>query len=300
VEGTLPAHGSYNKIAQTVELTPPPAAEETATLKSLDARLAAGADPNVELSEAVIAGDVDRVKLLANHGADLNKRNSQGYTPLTSAARQRNSTLVKLLLDLKADPNARDGNGMTPLLEAIMRNDVSSMKLLLAHGADMELLGPEGINALGLAIEERQYEAAKALIDAGAKVNVSVGNQHLTPLMITAAEMAPPEGAIFLPSSTRPIDIAKILIQRGADVNAKDRTGITALMVAASHNNAPMIGLLLQSGADASATNDQGQTAIDITKLNNNIDAAQALSVLGKMSTSQAPTPARPGEGSNG
>lgn len=62
-------------------------------------------------------------------------------------------------------------------------------------------------------------------------------------------------------------------------------------MVAASHNNAPMIGLLLQSGADASAKNDQGQTATDIANLNKNLDAAQALSVLGQMSTSQAPTP---------
>ncbi|MGH9810898.1 MAG: ankyrin repeat domain-containing protein, partial [Terriglobia bacterium] len=209
-------------------------------------------------------------------------RDSQGYTPLTSSARQRNSALVKLLLNLGSNPNIRDGNDMTPLLEAVMRDDVPSIELLLAHGADKAVLGPEGIDALGLAIEERKYEAAKDLIKAGAKVNVPVGEQRLTPLMITAAETAPAEGAVFLPSGTRPIDIAKLLIQRGADVNSKDKTGMTALMVAASHNDAPMVGLLLQSGAEASAKNDQGQTAIDIAKLNGNLEAAQAISVLGK------------------
>jgi quinoprotein dehydrogenase-associated probable ABC transporter substrate-binding protein len=300
VEGTLPAHGSYNKVVQATELPPLPAAEEAATLKSLKARLAAGADPSAELSDAIDADDAARVKLLASHGADVNKRDLQGYTPLTSAARQRYSDLVKLLLDLKADPNVRDRDNMTPLLEAVMRNDVPSVKLLLAHGADKSALGPEGIDALGLAIEERDYDAAKTLIEAGANVNVVVGDQRLTPLMIAAAEKAPPEGAIFVPSSTRPIDIARILIQRGANVNATDKTGMTALMVAASHNNAPMVGLLLQSGADVAAKNDQGQTASDIAKLNGNVDAAQAISVLGKMrSAAQASPPSQPSHGTN-
>jgi ankyrin repeat protein len=118
--------------------------------------------------------------------------------------------------------------------------------------------------------------------------------------MITAAETAPPEGAIFLPSSTRPIDIAKFLIQRGANVNAKDKTGMTALMVAASHNNAPMVGLLLESGADASAKNDQGQTASDIAKLNGNVDAEQAISVLAKtQSAVETSAPTQPGHDTN-
>jgi ankyrin repeat protein len=119
--------------------------------------------------------------------------------------------------------------------------------------------------------------------------------------MIAAAESAPAEGAIFVPSSTRPIDIAEALIKRGADVNAKDKDGMTTLMVAASHNNAPMVGLLLQSGSDAAAKNNRNETALDIAKLNGNLDAAQAISVLSKaLSTTGTPTPAANSQGPNG
>jgi ankyrin repeat protein len=75
--------------------------------------------------------------------------------------------------------------------------------------------------------------------------------------------------------------------------SAKGKDGMTALMVAASHNNAPMVGLLLQSGADAAAKNSRSETALDIAKLNRNLDAAQAISVLSKaLSATEARSPA--------
>jgi quinoprotein dehydrogenase-associated probable ABC transporter substrate-binding protein len=282
VPGDLPAHGSYIKPIQETQSQQASAAKEDAKLAALKADLAAGADPIRELSDAVIARDPARVKLLHDKGADLNARDGQGYTPLTSAARQRYSDIVKVLLDLGAKPDATNADGITPLIEAIMRNDVPSIKVLLAHGADKDLAGPQGFAPLAFAIEEQDYEAAKVLIDAGAKVNVASKDQGLTPLMIAAAETEPAEGAVFLPSSIRPIDIAKALIEGRADVNAKDKNGMTALMVAASHDNAPAIGLLLQSGADAAIKNADGQTALDIANRNGNQEAARAISVLSK------------------
>jgi ankyrin repeat protein len=98
--------------------------------------------------------------------------------------------------------------------------------------------------------------------------------------MLIAAQTSAAEGSRFVPGSTRPIDIAKRLVEKGADVNAKAKNGMTALMIAATHNSAPMIGLLMQSGADAQAKNNLGQTATDVAEINGNIEAAQAIMVL--------------------
>ena len=298
VPGDLPSHGSYISVSQQ-DFKPRPdlaSPDQVVTQEKLENWLAEGADITQELSNAVIANDLDRVKFLVGKGANVNEPDSQGWTPLQSAARQRHDDMIKQLIDLKADPNLADSGNMTPLIAAMMRDHVPSIKALLDNGADIEKAGPQGFRPLALAIAEDKYEAAKALMEAGADVNVASGAEELTPLMIAAGQTAPAEGAVFLPGSTRPIDIAKGLLERGADVNAKSKRGVTPLMVAATHNNPPMIGLLMEAGADASAKNNQGKTAADVAEMNGNLEAAQAIKVLGAAESASGP-PAAPAPG---
>jgi ankyrin repeat protein len=291
VQGDLPAHGSYIALNQQDFKARPDLAspDQVVTEKKVEQWLAEGADITQELSNAVIANDHDRIKwLVKEKGADVNKPDSNGYTPLTNAARQRQDQTVKLLIDLGADPNLADGNGMTPLITAAMRDAVPTIKVLVGAGAKVEEPGPDGFAALALALADRYYEAAKTLLDAGANPNSTSGPDSLTPLMIAASQTQAAEGERFLPGSTRPIDVAKDLIDRKADVNAKSATGMTALMIAAAHNNPPMIGLLIESGADPEAKNNQGQTAADIARINGNLEAAQAIKVLATAKAAEA------------
>lgn len=297
VQGDLPAHGSYIAVNQQ-DFKPRPdlaSPDQVVTEKRVEQWLDEGADVTQELSNAINANDRDRIKwLVTEKGADVNKQDSQGYTPLTNAARQRQDQTAKLLIALKADPNLADGNDMTPLVTAVMRDSVPTIKVLLDAGAKVEEPGPQGFRPLALAIGESKYESAKALMDAGADVNVPSGSESLTPLMIASAQSAPAEGARFLPGSTRPIDIAKGLIDRNADVNAKSSNGMTALMIAAAHNNPPMIGLLMESGADPDAKNNQGQTASEVAQINGNLEAAQAIKVLATAKAAAATPTAEP------
>jgi ankyrin repeat protein len=199
--------------------------------------------------------------------------------------------MIKTLIELGADPNLADAGGLTPLVAAAMRDHVASVKVLLENGADVEKPGQEGYHPLALSIAEAKYESAKAMIDGGADVSAASGADGLTPLMLTAAQTAPAEGARFVPGSTHPTDLAKALIERGAEVNAQAKNGMTALMIAATHNSAPMIGLLMDAGADPALKNKQGLTATDVAEKNGNLQAAQAIAVLGSGRSASVPPP---------
>lgn len=294
VAGDLPAHGSYIAFAdQKFEARPDLASpDQVVTKDKLETWIAEGADLNQELSNAINANDIERVKFLVEKGAELNKPDPQGWLPLNNAARQRKDGMIKTLIELGADPNLADEGGTTPLVAAAMRDHVPSIKVLLENGADVDKPGPGGFHPLALAIAEARYEVAKALIEGGADVSAASGGDGLTPLMLIASQTSPAEGSRFLPGSAHPTDIAKALIERGAEVNAQAKNGMTALMIAATHNSAPMIGLLMDAEADPTLKNAQGLTATDVAEKNGNLEAAQAILVLGAGRSAAAPSPA--------
>ncbi len=276
VQGDLPAHGEY------AALPPTPAAElqSSVTLKQLESWLKAGADVNEEFNNAVTAGALDRASFLLSKGADPNKPDDQGETPLINAIQAQNPDLVKLLLDHGAKVNARDSNGTTPLLEAVMQDDVPTLKLIAAHGADLNERTSDGATPLAFAIVENKMKAALALIDVGASVNAPSDELALTPLMVAAGRQ---ETELTLQAGRHevenlstdahypdPLQVARVLIAHKADVNAVSKSGVTALMLAAAHNNPPIVGLLLQSGADPSKRSPDKKTALDFAVENGN------------------------------
>ncbi len=98
--------------------------------------------------------------------------------------------------------------------------------------------------------------------------------------MLIASKLSPQGRVTHLASGPTPVEIAQELIDKGADVNAKSASGVTPLMIAAGHNNAPMIGLLLSKGAQPDAKNNLGKTALDIAREASNKVAMSALELL--------------------
>ncbi|MGP8232765.1 MAG: quinoprotein dehydrogenase-associated putative ABC transporter substrate-binding protein [Methylovirgula sp.] len=286
VEGDLPAHGEYAALPPT----PPSELKSSVTMKQLESWLASGADVNEEFSNAVTAGSVDRAAFLLSKGADPNKPDDEGETPLINAVQAQNTDLVKLLLDHGAKLNARDANGMTALLEAVLRDDVVTIKLLASHGADLDERTPDKATPLALAIVENKMKAALALIDTGTPINAPSGDLGLTPLMVAAGRQETElsleagrhevENLSADPYYPGPLQVARALIAHKADVNAVSKTGVTALMLAAAHNNPPIVGLLLQSGADPSKRSLDKKTALDFAVENGNDSVVSLIRLL--------------------
>lgn len=308
VPGTLPSHGAYSTGASAYARYVQPldssltqidksqaAPGEIVTVQDVQKSLADGAHVNAELAQAVLGSDATRIRFLAAHGADLNARDSMGSTPLTSATGARDSATVKLLLELGANANTPNGNGLTPLMEAVYRDHVPSVEALLKHGASLTTKDRDGLTPLCVALNNRSFLAAMALVKAGASPNVQCGANRLTPLMILATHEkaeesgnVPVDGGQFLSDGVSPLEVGKLLVSKGADANARGRGGVTALMVAAGYDNAPLIGLLIQAGAKADVRSDAGKTALDIAKDNGNDAAVQTLELMARFATPPA------------
>ncbi len=118
----------------------------------------------MDLIQAVMAGDGDKVKELLDNGADVDVRDRNGMTPLILAAKKGRSQIVRLLLEKGADVNAQDEvMGWTALILASALGYKSVVKLLLENGADVSIKDKNGMTALKYAIKNDYVEIAKLI-----------------------------------------------------------------------------------------------------------------------------------------
>lgn len=309
VQGDIPSHGSYYerlrglanaddrylKQATPLGHTDQATADQIVTTDRLNEWLKDGADLNEELGNAIIGNDPVRVSLLIEKGADVNLRDSNGYAPLHSAARNRNGPIVELLAKNKADVNAPDSGGFTPIFYAAARNHVPTIDTLVKLGANVDAKDGNGITPLVQSLSDGRAHAAMALIDRGADVSLAAGAEGITPLMAVATQLTAQTRQTHVTQGPAPTVLADALIKKGANVNAVTQHGVTALMIAAGHNNSPMIGLLLRAGADPAAKSKEGKTALDIAQKALHDDAIGALKFLTRpVRSGPPPTPAAP------
>ena len=122
--------------------------------------------------DCIKQNNIDKIKLLLAHGADVNFKDEDGYTPLGRASRNGRAEIVKLLLAHDADVNVKNYNGNTPLYWASYNGHSEIVKVLLAHGADVNAKNCNGNTALRWVSVYGRTEIVKLLIDHGAKFHV--------------------------------------------------------------------------------------------------------------------------------
>lgn len=270
VSGDIPSHGPYDptlagkrrarESALAVSDTP---ADQRVDRARLDEWLAQGADIQLELSNAVLSGDLARIDYLVGKGAKVNKRDAQGLAPLHHAANDKKLEVAKHLIARKADVNLKDSDGWPVISHAVLRDDADMVRLLAESKANLELPNGRGLPPLSIAIETRKERAAVALLDAGAKPGAAYGTAKVTPLMLAAAIGS--------------VDIARRLVERGVEVNVANKGGLTALMIAAANNRVECARLLIEAGAKADLLSSDGKSALAIARDN---DAADVVKLL--------------------
>ncbi|KAL0808669.1 hypothetical protein ABMA28_013103 [Loxostege sticticalis] len=191
------------------------------------------------------------MEMLIRKGARVNEKNKDGQTPLHVATEHSHLDAMDLLLRHGAKVNACDARGESALSLAARRDSAAACRLLLACGADTR---PEPhysqpvdacANAAALRLLEAartgDVETARTILDARPRlVNCrDVDGRHSTPLHFAA-------GYNRLP-------LAQLLLQRGADVHAKDKGGLVPLHNACSYGHYEVTELLVAAGAGVNA-----------------------------------------------
>src|SRR5579871_416130 len=156
---------------------------------------------------------------------------------LFQAIRNDDTAAVKRLLGASADSNARDEAGTPALMAAALYSSAGVVKLLLDHGANANARDSAGATALMWAIPDRAK--VELLIAAGADVNARSTDLARTPLLVAAA----------YPGT---VAILRLLLDHGADIHAKDRTGMHALGRATLSADVDVVRFLVEHGCDPS------------------------------------------------
>jgi ankyrin repeat protein/mono/diheme cytochrome c family protein len=248
-----------------------------------------GADPNrqndVHASALLwVARDLAKTRLLVERGADVNVRSDDRRTPLMVAARRPGGApIVKYLLDHGAqpNPNSNPAGESSPLMEALTGGDPKIVELLVARGADAKAVGEWGLTIAVVT------ECRKGLDLLAAKITDT--NTWSMALGMTAV--------LGDARATR------LMLDRGADPNALDPFGRTPLMYAVISDRDPVevVRLLIERGAEVNATNrhtkagDAGLTVLDLARLNGDTPVVRLLERHGARAGTAAPrTPPMP------
>ncbi len=170
------------------------------------------------------------------------------YEDMLQAIRIDDEKTIAELLRRGVDVDTVSPQGETLMMLAAREGKPNVVRTILAARPRLHIRNPLGESALMLATILGHTEIAKLLIDAGAPVDQG----GWTPLIYAAARNR--------------VDIARLLIAKGANVNAAAENGTTALMMAAREGQLPILLLLLEHGADAKYVSPYGHSALSMAQ----------------------------------
>lgn len=185
---------------------------------------------------------------------------------LKSAETGNQKTFQKALSTKGVDINYQDESGMTALMMTALGNNASMTKALIQKKANLEIKNSVGDTALAVAISNGSFKVAKELIQAGANTDVNVAGEKEDTLLIRAA--------------TQDLTTVQLLLEKNsALINKTNKLGETALMKSLDFGNLDIAKMLIKKGADTQLKSTKGKTALDFAK---ELKDPEALKLLAK------------------
>lgn len=223
------------------------------------------------LDYAAAAGQVEVAKLLFSYGVkDTRPKDSRKDLALHWAVKQKQMVMVDLLIQSGSDVNALDQWESTPVHLAVEADDTAMLSTLLKWHPNLDTLDMRGKSALHWAAQINSYKLVAQLIAAGAKVDVQQGPDHAPCAPFSNGDGPPPNTPLHLAADAASLASAKALITAHASINARGALEETPLHFAVKGEptaaRIELVRLLLIHGAQVNAKNMNGETPLDLVK----------------------------------
>lgn len=191
------------------------------------------------LIAAVKKQDTATARELIARNVDVNRTQADGATALHWAVHRDDLEIAKLLVKAGADVNKTNAFGVMPISLAATNRNASIIEILLNAGADANATLLTGETVLMRAAHTGDLDSVDILLKHGADINAMEPVRNQTALMWALAE--------------KHAEVARRLIEQGADIHAKTTLRFTPLMFAAREGDLEATEILLDAGADVNA-----------------------------------------------
>ena len=202
---------------------------------------------------------VDTIRYILEHdnlGHDINAQSSSGYTALHEAARGGSLDIVKLLIEHGAEIDRKSNENWTPLLMASHSNKGDVVRFLLKMGANVfQRVGESQRTCLHIAAEKGHIDVLNILLDHLTNNKTACHASKYTPNQLYVNSVnTHGRTPIYLASSHGHYKVVESLLKHHADPNITEHIGWTPLHAASRHGFLDVVEILLANGASVDAT----------------------------------------------